>query len=259
MFSRWFSAQSKRNKALIMMIGVELIVVLIILLYFLRFSISAGNVEKYADTKDIPEITADDGLLIYDNVRVIVPDEDATYVIGYDWAKKDTEYPSIPSSASAYYTDDNEQTRYEVLLYRDKVTPKEKSGKKYTLDMWYDEWEKASKGDSNQKPYKTPDTKGFLIQTGNVEPSEDKSDDNAKDKTEDQSAGTAEDKSQDNSEENSKNGNCSYTYYFAVETDSDIEQFVFELNCYDPDYFDKAEKIFKACADSIHTGSAAHT
>lgn len=239
-----FFPKTKKAKLLLVLIGLELIIVLAVLLFFLRSALSAGNVNKYADSKDIPVVTASDGLLEFNNVRVIVPDKNATYVIGYDWAKSDKDYPSIPSSASAYYTGDEDQTMYEVLLYRDKVTPKKKDGKKYSLDMWFDEWKQASKGNDAQEAYKTPDTKGFLIKTGSEDV--DYGDTDAAD------ADAADDSG-------NKNTYRSYTYYFAVETDSDVEQYVFELNCYDPKYYGVVESIFKECADSIHTGSEAHS
>ncbi len=258
---------------MLLLVGAELVLILALVPYFLFASFNSGNVDKYADAKNIPVVTADYGSLVFDSVRVSVPEKGASYAIGYDWAKNDKDYPSVPSSASAYYTDDSDNVLYEVMLYRDKVTPKDNNGNKYSLDMWFDEWTQGSKGSDSQKAYKTPDTKGFLIQTGSEAASSDEEASDAaqgetndkEDKTPDETAEVAPDKApeeelKETSDETSEENNtyCSYTYYFAVETDSDIEQYVLELDFYDPDYIAKAESIFKECADSISTGNSAH-
>lgn len=259
---------SKQKKVMLILVGAELVLILALVPFFLFSTYNSDNVKKYADAKNIPVVTADYGRLEFDSVRVTVPTEGASYAIGYDWAKHDKEYPSVPSSASVSYSDEADKVLYEVMLYRDKVTPKEKDGKEYSLDMWFDEWEQGSKGSGAQKSYKTPDTKGFLIQTGgDIAPAEATEEESAKttdaasakdskDANEEASDEAASETSEETSEE--KNTYCSYTYYFAVETDSDIEQYVLELDFYDPEYIGKAESIFKEIADSISTGNSAH-
>jgi len=219
---------NKKRKRLILFIELELAAVLIVVLALLHTSLNAGNVEKYADNKDKPVVTAEDGYLSYDMVSVKVSGKGANYIVGYDWAEDDTDYPTVPSSASAYYNDSSGQVAYEVFLYRDKVTPKKSDGRKYSLDTWREEWEQSEGENAAQEAYKTEHTKGFLI----------------KDKFDSEDSG--ENKTY-----------CSYTYYFAVETDSDIEQYVLELSFYDPDAIKGAEKTFKSCADSISVRKAA--
>ena len=215
---------SRKNKRLLLIIEMELFVLLIISLAFWRDILNAGNIEEYANTDNIPSVAAEDGYLEFDTVRVSVPDPDASYSIGYDWAKNDKDYPSVPSSVSAYYTDDQDQVTYEVFLYRDKVIPISGDDGGTSLDSWFDEWEQQPADVNGQEAYEAPNVKGYLIRQGN-DPSED------------------------------KNTYCSYTYYFAVETNSNIEQYVLEIDLYDPDCIDRAEEIFKACADSIYVRS----
>lgn len=217
---------AKKNRKLLILVELELLVVLVLFLSLWRTGLNAGNVEKYASSEDIPVITAEDGYLAYNKVRVKVPEAGATYAVGYDWAEEDTDYPSIPTSAAAVYTGKEGQDLYDIILYRDKVTPKGDGSDQYTLEMWRADWVKTAESAENQEAYNTTAAKGFLIRT----------------ETEDG---------------NGAKENCSYTYYFAVETERNIEQFVFEMSFYDPKYIAQAEKLFKACADSISVRASA--
>lgn len=208
---------TKKNRTLFVIVEIELAVLLIIMVYFLRSSLVSGNIDMYADNADIPVVSAEEGYLKFNSVRVSVPSESASYVIGYDWAKGDKEYPSVPSSASASYNGDNDQVLYEVLLYRDSVIPKNEGDTHNTVDSWFEGWKRRTGSSSAQEVYETPNTKGFLIET---------------------------------TEE--KKAYRSYAYYFAVEADESIEQYVLELDYYDRDSLDNAEALIKSCADSIY-------
>lgn len=225
----FFKNLSIKNKRLMLIIEMELLILLFIVLCFCRDVLNLGNVVEYASSSDVPVVTAADGYLEFDTVRVKVPHQGANYVIGYDWARGDKDYPTVPSSASAYYTDDSDEITYEVLLYRDKVTPKPEGDDGSALDTWFDEWEHKTDGNIEQHTYTTPNTEGFIIRT-TAEPSED---------------------DQDNADKDNNKTYCSYTYYFAVETENDIEQYVLEINYYDPAAIEKAEDIFANCAGSI--------
>ena len=210
--------------------GVTLLVILMILLTVTRSSLDDGNVEKkYSVPGDSPVIAAENGTLKFNSVRVSVPQENASYVIGYDWAKTDKEYPTVPSSASASYTDESEKLLYEIVLYRDKVASLDDPEENKTVDTWFDGWTLDSGENAAQEMYQAKNTKGVLIRNSGTQSGD------------------------------SDNKNCSYTYYFAVEANNSIEQYVLELDYYDSASLDKAEEIFKACADSITVdkGSAA--
>lgn len=212
---------TKKNRTLFVIVEIELAVLLIIMVYFLRSSLVSRNIDVYADKTDIPTVSAEEGYLKFNSIRVSVPKEGASYVIGYDWAKGDKEYPSIPSSASVSYNGDNDQVLYEVLLYRDSIIPKNEGDRQYTVDDWFEEWKRRSGSSTAQEVYETLNTKGFLIET-------------------------TEDSSKD------KKAYCSYAYYFAVKADESIEQYVLELVYYDHDSLDNAEDLIKSFADSIY-------
>ena len=224
MIRKLSTLSTRKNKRLLLIIEFELLALLIISLAFWRDVLNNGNIEKYASTDNIPTVSAEDGHLEFDAVRVSVPDSDASYSIGYDWAKDDEEYASVPSSVSAYYTDDEDNVTYEIFLYRDKVTPINGENDKVSLDSWFDEWEHQSGGSGGQEAYKAPHIKGYLIR---------------------HNSGSSED----------EKTYCSYTYYFAIEANGNIEQYVLEIDLYDPDCIDRAEEIFKSCADSISVKS----
>lgn len=211
------SFSTRKKKLLLILIELELLAVLIIILFLLQRSLNAGNVEKFADASDTPVVTAEDGRLRYNRVIVKVPTEGASYAVGYEWAEDDIDYPSVPSSASAYYTNESgEQVSYEVLLYRDRIIdPKESS----SVDDWYSKWAQQSANSSDQEAYKTSKTKGYLIRV--------------------------------NSSDDEEKTYCSYKYYFAVKSGKNVEQYVLELAFYDPDSIKDAENIFKSCAKSI--------
>lgn len=219
MIRKLSTLSTKKNKRLLLIVEFELLALLIISLAFWRDILNNGNIEKYASTDNIPTVSAEDGHLAFDAVRVSVPDSDASYSIGYDWAKDDEDYPSVPSSVSAYYTDDEDQVTYEIFLYRDKVTPMNGEEGDVSLDSWFDEWGQQQEA-GVQETYEAPRVKGYLIR---------------------HNSGSSED----------EKTYCSYTYYFAIEANGNIEQYVLEVDLYDPDCIDRAEEIFKACADSI--------
>ena len=213
---------NNKRKINFIVIGLCLVVSLITVLFFLRNSFVINSIDKeLSDYNDVPDITVNNGKLRYNSVSVNVPKEGASYTIGYDWGKHDTDYPSIPSTASAYYTNEDEQILYEILLYRDLVAPKIENGNKVSLDTWFDNWKPESGKNATQEPYTTRNTKGILVRV---------SDDNYG---------------------NKGKKYCSYNYYFAVDAGSNIEQYVLEVNYYDSDSIDNAEDLFKACADSI--------
>lgn len=206
-----FDELNHKNKRLVLVIEVMLVVIFIILLAFLRRAYDARNVDHYYDPGDQPVASAENGVLSFNTVSVTVPAEGAHYAIGYDQATDDEEYPSVASSASAYYKDEEGKDLYEVALYRDRVIPKATDHDTYTLNDWFAEWQPSGKK-SVQESYNTPQTAGFLIRS---------------------------------------NKNCSFTYYFPVETESTIEQYVLELDYYDTETADKAEELFKTISESI--------
>lgn len=223
-----FSNQKEKKKALLVLIGFELAVVLMIVLFFLRSSFDDGNVvKKHSAAEGIPAITADNGFLQFNSVKVKVPDENASYVIGYDWTKTDKDYPTMPSSASVYYSNDKGSTLYEIVLYRDMIHSKDGSADEITLDTWFDDWDLKSEDGTSQELYKTPATNGVLVSVMS-----------------------------DSADDDKEKAYCSYTYYFAVETSNSIEQYVLELNCYDPASFDNVKGIFEQCAESISTDAS---
>lgn len=209
-----FSELSEKNKRLVMLIELMLFAILIMVLYLTRLAYNAGNVEHYADPSDKPVVRADNGILSFNTVSVEVPKKGARYAIGYDQASDDEDYPSVPSMASACYSDDKGGTTYEILLYRNLVIPKATDHETYTMDDWFNEWKPETDKYEEPESYKTAHTAGFLIKNKSKE-------------------------------------NCSYTYFFAVETESDIEQYVLELDYYDIPNADKAADIFKTVSESL--------
>ena len=203
---------NNKKKLLLLLIEGMLVAVFVMLLIILRYGYNSGNVEHYHDPGDAPAVHAGDGILRFNSVSTSVSKEGGTYAVGYDQASDDEEYPSVPSSASVYYTGEDGTMLYEVILYRDRVMPKATDHDTYTLDDWFAEWAPASEGDTVQEAYNTPQTSGFLIRGNN---------------------------------------NCSYTYYFAVETESSIEQYVLELDYYDDSTASQAEELFKGISDSL--------
>ena len=201
-------------------VGAVLFVLLTTVLFFVRNSIGEGVDQTHSNYNDIPHIMADAGTLSCNSVSVKVPKKDAVYSIGYDWGADDTDYPTIPSTASASYLDENDNAVYEVLLYRDEVYPTDNAKSKKTIDNWFDDWKPLTDDAAQQEPYKTAKTKGILVRVVK-EPSE------------------------------KEKAYCSYTYYFAVEANNSIEQYVLELDCFDSESFSGAEDLFKKCADSI--------
>lgn len=264
---------SVRDKTIIVLLELLLVIILLAVFFFLRASYESGNVERYAKTDDIPVVTAERGVLAFNEVSVRVPPENASYVIGYDQASPDEEYPSVPSSASANYTDGSGRFTYEVVLYRDRVIQRNQDHQIYSLENWYEEWKPASSdGVSVQEAYSTPQTAGFLIRVtdGSVKkeapeggaPEDEASsgkDDPPKDETTAEAADNASKDDapagSDGSAEGEPSGGekiyCSYTYYFAVETEKTIEQYVLELDYYDPKTVDQTEALFRAIADTI--------
>ena len=215
-----FSGMSHRKKVLFIIVELELIALLLVALFFVRHSRMVDDIDKYAIADNAPEITAEAGNLIVDSVSVKVPSEDASYTIGYDWSEEDKDYPTVPTSASAYYTGKSGAVEYEAILYRNRVLPKERDN---SLRSWDEQWKKGAGENAGQEAYETPDTKGYLIRT------------------------------------NDEKKYCSYAYYFPVETDSSIEQYVLEMNFYSSDSIKNAEKLFKSIADSITTSNSTHS
>lgn len=212
---------NNQKKILFILVGLGLLIMLLIALHYTEKTLVSGNIsKKYSDSMDIPAITADNGYLSFNSVSVKVPKEGASYVIGYDWAEGDTEYPTIPSSASASYLNDKGHDSYEILLYRDKVSPKNNPDSNVSLDTWFDGWTTSDEDGSTQEKYKAKNANGILIKTANKDL-------------------------------DGENKYCSYTYYFAVETSSSIEQYILELNCFDTESISNADSLFKSCADSI--------
>ena len=186
-----------------------------VLFYYWRASMTEGSVDKHANSQVLPSVTADNGILSYNSVRVKVPTEGASYSVGYDWAKEDKEYPSVPSSASACYNSSADQIDYEVVLYRDKVIAKDDKDTN-SVGEWFSDWEPISDENVEQRLYKAKTTEGVLVY---------------------------------NLHEENEKKYCSYTYYFVAETDKSVEQYVLEMTIYNLDL--DAEALFKSCADSI--------
>lgn len=296
-----YSELSHKEKRTVLLIEVMLIGILVILLFFLRSLYQRNTAEHYTEPEEMPVVTADDGRLTFNEVSVKVPKENAKYLIGYDPASPDEEYPSVPSSASVYYTDDSGNITYEVVLYRDRVMPKSTDHEQYTMKDWFEEWTPATDKGSKQEEYSTDETKGFLIRVPDKnedgekeEAKEEAADDAAEggatiDETDGEETASdseeregADAKGTDDAEETAgekasikeegeaagddakaeeasegetvkkEKTYCSYTYYFAIETEKNIEQYVLELDYYDPDSVDRSEELFNTIAESIH-------
>lgn len=213
---------SDKHKVYFLLSGMVLIPLFLLIVFLWSESLTSNNVSKSLYRDYAPVITAENGFLTYNSVRIKVPKTGASYTVGYDWAREDKDYPSVPSSATVLYSNDGGQPAYEVVLYRDKVVQKDlrSTSNGEVLKKWFDGWDSTSDSYVKQQPYEAPTTSGFLVSTHR-----------------EYGEGAKE--------------YCSYTYYFVIETVSSFEQYVVDFRFFDSDSINNAEGIFKAFTDGI--------
>lgn len=216
---RMIKINKKKLKRFFVFIGLLLVIGLIVLVMSISDSNNAGNIEKYSKHDNPPTIIAENGIISIDDVSMKVPQKNASYSIGYDWGEKDTEYPTVPSSATVNYTDIAGNVAYELYMYRNSIVPKNSDSNK-TVETWFDSWKTSNNDDVKQEKYRGPHTEGIIIRSSDTT-------------------------------SNDENAYCSYSYYFVIETAENIEQYAFTLNCYDSAYFAIADQVFKSCINSI--------
>lgn len=156
-----------KRPTLFIIIAMELLLaVLFILLISQSVNINTDNSVIYADSDYIDEISYSDGLLIANNVHVQIPNEDyITYGISYAWGEDDDQYPTVPQTVNASFSDkEGETSKFDLVLYRESFTPTDDLEGKNALN-WFNGWEPIDNEMSKQEPRKSGDINGFQIST----------------------------------------------------------------------------------------------
>lgn len=177
---------------------------------------------QYTDKSEGEHITCADGLLIYNDVSAKVPtDGNLKYSVSYSWAEDDTDYPSVPTSALATYTDAPEGGKpvYEISLYKDSFTPNEAIPAGKDRSNWFSGWSEEKSEELYAFPHKVNDINGFCISNLHAE--------------------------------NVTEGYRTYTYYFAVQENGGISVYALEGICYDPQQRDAFKEIIKESIASV--------
>lgn len=193
---------SKRN--LVLLLCIELMCFLLLAFVLSRFvSFNTNTSIIFADEEYTDTVNCKNGNLIVNNVTVTVPSRENTrYNISYSWGKNDTDYPSVPHSATAAYCSKDGSFLYDISLYRDSFVPGSEMPSGKNASNWFDDWEIDGEN-SEESTITGPFGSSFLIS------SLDKSDD-----------------------DNSSNYETQ-TFYFTVPEDDGLSIYILEGILYD--------------------------
>ena len=176
---------------------------------------------QYSEETD--EISALEGTLIVNNVRVAVPtDGSENYSISYSWAEDDEKYPSVPKSITAVYSDKEGNKLYTISLYRSGLISKKELPKGKKASTWFNDWETVTEGDVLQNPLKSGDINGFYIYPQMNE------------------EGTAPTSDYNN-----------YSYYFVINGKNNVSEYVLEGVCIDENSAAAFPGIMDECIKNI--------
>lgn len=176
---------------------------------------------QYSEETD--EISALEGTLIVNNVRVAVPtDGSENYSISYSWAEDDEKYPSVPKSITAVYSDKEGNKLYTISLYRSGLISKKELPKGKKVSTWFNDWETVTEGDILQNPLKSGDINGFYIYPQMNE------------------EGTAPTSDYNN-----------YSYYFVINGKNNVSEYVLEGVCIDENSAAAFPGIMDECIKNI--------
>ena len=213
---------SKRSKLIIVLCYEFVLGMVMLNILFDSVSLNTSEEIQYADQSGVDDIRCEEHTLIVNDVSVAVPpNENVSYNISYSWGEKDKKYPTIPRSITASYKNTKNVELYDISLYKESFTPKEKLKMGENEANWFNSWRTGKDGKSMRELKDTKNVHGFLIDT----------------KDSDDEALVYE----------------NITYYFTVPSSDGVAVYVLESNLYNKKAQSQMQKAMNSAMNSIKT------